>query len=146
LAKSTVQILLAEDFKPYRTLVSSLLTMNGYVQVICAEDGIEATEQARLRCPDLILMDIGLPKLNGLEAARRIRELVPAAKIVFLTQETDADVVQEAFELGAAGYVAKQKTRSDLLPALAAILEGGRFVSDGLADGRFAPKNGHHSP
>jgi len=143
LAKSTIRILLAEDFEPYRAMVISLLSGNSHFQVICAAtDGLEAAEQARLLGPDLILMDIGLPKLNGFEAARRIRELQPASKIVFLTQETDPDVVQEAFKLGALGYASKQKTRSDLLPALAAILEGKRFVSEGLAAGGYAPTNG----
>lgn len=73
------------------------------------------------------------PKLNGLEARRQIRDLVPSAKIVFLTQETDADVVTEAFSLGAWGYVLKQDTESDLLAALASVLEGQRFVSSGLS-------------
>jgi DNA-binding NarL/FixJ family response regulator len=143
LVKSRIQVLLAEDFQPYRAMVTSLLSADTHFQVICeTSDGVEAAEQARLLCPDVILMDIGLPNLNGLEAARRIREFLPAAKIVFLTQETDADVVQEAFHLGAAGYIFKQKTRSDLLPALAAILEGKRFVSEGFGDGQFVPRNG----
>jgi DNA-binding NarL/FixJ family response regulator len=136
-----IQILLVDDFAPYRTVITSLLAGNLHFQVVCeASDGLEASEKAKQLSPDLILMDIGLPKLNGLEAARRIRELLPTSKIVFLTQETDADVVREAFNLGAAGYVAKQRTRSDLLPALAAILQGKRFVSVGLA-GESAPAN-----
>lgn len=143
LTNSPIQILLAEDFVPYRTMVASLLSGSTHFRVICqASDGIEAAEQAQLLGPDVVLMDIGLPILNGLEAARRIREMVPAAKIVFLTQETDAGIVEEAFSLGADGYISKQKTRSDLLPALAAILEGKRFISEGLTAGRFAPKNG----
>lgn len=105
-------------------------------------DGLETAEQARLLGPDVILMDIALPNLNGLEAARLIREFLPSVKIVFLTQETDPDILQEAFNLGAAGCVFKQKMRSDLLPALAAILEGKRFVSEGFAEGQFVPRNG----
>jgi len=91
-------------------MVTCPLARNTHFQVICeVSDGIEAVEKARLLGPDVILMDIGLPKLNGLEAARRIRELLPASKIVFLTQETDADVVREALKLGAAGYVTEQR-------------------------------------
>jgi len=127
-----------EDFDCYRAVVTSLLAGNSRLEVICeASDGIEAVEKAGKLKPDLILMDIGLPKLNGLEAARRIQELVPPSKIVFLTQETDVDLVEEALNLGAAGYIVKQKASIDLLPGLAAILEGRRFVSDGLTGTRF---------
>lgn len=123
-------------------MVTLLLSAHTHFQVTCeTSDGVEATEQARLLGPDVILMDIGLPNLNGLEAARRIRASLPAAKIVFLTQETDSEIVQEAFNLGAAGYIFKQRIRTDLLPALTAILEGKRFVSEGFRDGQFVPRN-----
>ena len=129
-----IQVLLAEDFKPYRAIVASLLAGNPDLRVVCeASDGIEAVEKAKQLQPNLILMDIGLPKLNGLEAARRIHELVPSSKIVFLTQETDIDVVREALSLGAAGYIIKQRAGTDLIAGLAAIFEGRQFVSDGFA-------------
>lgn len=83
--------------------------------------------------PVLACHGIDLPKLNGLESARRICELVPSAKIVFLTQETDADVVAEAFGLAACGFVAKQDAQADLPAALAAVLQGKRFLSNGLS-------------
>lgn len=136
-----------DDFKPYRTVVTSLLAGHAPFQVICeASDGLEAEEKAKQLAPDLILMDIGLPKLNGLEAARRIRELMPTSKIVFLTQETDADVVREAFNLGAVGYVVKQRTSNDLLAALTAVLQGKRFISVGLDGNESAPANDRHNP
>jgi len=84
-------------------------------------------------------MDIGLPKANGLEAARRIHDLVPLAKIVFLTVETDVDVMEEAFRVGGWAYVLKQQADTDLLAALAAVLQGRQFVSSGL-DGDFTAK------
>lgn len=88
------RILLVEDFKLQRSLTAGLLGKNSEVKVICeAEDGPEAVAQAQQFRPDIILMDIGLPSLNGLEAARQISALLPSAKIVFLTQETDVDVV-----------------------------------------------------
>jgi len=96
-------------------------------------DGLEAVRRAEELNPDLILLDIGLPTLNGLEAARQIRKVAPASKIVFLTQETSADVMQEALILGARGYVVKIKAGIDLLAAVEAVLEGRRFVSDGLS-------------
>jgi DNA-binding NarL/FixJ family response regulator len=77
----------------------------------------------------LILLDIGLPSLNGIEAARQIRKLVPESKIIFLTQESSADVVQEALSLGARGYVMKTMAGSQLLTAVEAVHLGKTFVS-----------------
>ena len=136
---STVRILLVEDFIPYRTLVISLLGGNPAWQIIGkASDGQEAVEKAQQLHPDLILLDIALPKLNGLEAARRIRGLVPASKIVFLTQQTSAEFMEEALSLGAWGYIVKQQAANDLLEGLTKVLQGKRFVSRGLGGNEFA--------
>jgi DNA-binding NarL/FixJ family response regulator len=97
-----------------------------------ASDGVAPVRQAEELKPDLILLDIGLPRLNGLQAAREIRKLSPDSKIIFVSQESSPDVVQEALSLGALGYVAKTRAASDLLAAVEAVLEGRRFVSSGL--------------
>jgi DNA-binding NarL/FixJ family response regulator len=94
-----------------------------------ASDGLEAVQKAVELKPDLILLDIGLPTLNGIEAARRIRKLVPESKIIFLSQETCADVVQEALSFGAKGYVLKAMAESELLTAVETVLLGKTFVS-----------------
>jgi DNA-binding NarL/FixJ family response regulator len=83
--------------------------------------------------PDLILLDIGLPGLNGIEAARRIRTLSPQSRILFVSQESSADVIEEAMNSGALGYVVKTQAASDLLAAVEAVREGRTFVSNGLA-------------
>ena len=102
----------------------------GDLQVIGeVSDGLEAVQQAVELQPDLILLDIGLPSLNGIEAARQIRKLIPESKIIFLTQESSADVVQEALSLGARGYVVKTMAESELLTAVEAVLLGKTFVS-----------------
>jgi len=124
---TTTRILLAEDFQPFRAFVTALLNGNEYV-LYEASDGLEAIEKAQELQPDLILLDIHLPKLNGFEVAHRLREVVPSSKIVFLTLENSAEILQEALNLGA-GYVAKMQARTDLLAALAAVLQGDRFVS-----------------
>ena len=94
-----------------------------------ASDGLVAVEKAQELKPDVILMDIGLPGLNGIDAARRIRELTPKVKIIFVTQESSPEVVQEALDLGAQGYVLKADIETDLVPALYAAIQGKRFIS-----------------
>jgi DNA-binding NarL/FixJ family response regulator len=100
------------------------------LQVICeVSDGLEAVQKAQELQPDLILLDIGLPGLNGIEVARKIRKLVPQSKILFVSQESSADVIKEALSLGAMGYVIKARAASELLAAVDAVRTGGRFVS-----------------
>ena len=82
--------------------------------------------------PDLIVLDIGLPKLNGIEAARRIRQLSPNSKILFLSQNNDLAVVQAALGTGALGYVYKMNAQKELLSAVDAVLLGKQFVGSGL--------------
>jgi DNA-binding NarL/FixJ family response regulator len=119
-----------DDFKPYRGLVSHLLSAKKGLQIICeVADGLQAVQKAQELQPDLILLDIGLPGLSGIEAARRILKLAPQSKILFLTQETSPDVMREAINLGGCGYVIKSRAVSDLLTAVDAALRGERFVS-----------------
>ena len=97
-----------------------------------ASDGLEAVRQAQELQPDLILMDIGLPKLNGIEAAFRIHQIHPNAKILFASQNEDADVVRAALNNGAHGYVLKADAKNELLAAVEEVIRGGRFVSERL--------------
>jgi DNA-binding NarL/FixJ family response regulator len=128
----TTKILAAEDFEPYQQLVLSILRSHPELEVVAsASNGLEAVEKARELRPDVILMDIGLPGINGLEAARRICQLLPESKIIFLTQESSPEVVQEAMRLGACGFVLKTLAESDLLTAIQAALKGHKFFSDG---------------
>ena len=131
--QSPVRVLVVEDLAPSRQLICSTLTKRPELQIICeACDGLEAVRRAEELKPDLILLDIGLPSLNGIEAARQIRKLAPESKIVFVTQESSPYVVQEALSLGALGYVLKTRVGSDLLPAVDAVRQGRHFVSSGL--------------
>jgi DNA-binding NarL/FixJ family response regulator len=125
-----VRILLVEDFQPFRKLIRTLLDGKPGLQIIAeVADGQEAVHRAAELKPALILLDIGLPSLNGLDAARQIRELSPDSKILFVSQEFSPKVVQEAMNLGASGYVLKPRLASDLLPAVDAVLRGKIFVS-----------------
>jgi DNA-binding NarL/FixJ family response regulator len=126
---SLLRVLVVEDFAPFRQFVCSTLGKRPDLQVICeASDGLEAVQKAKELKPDLILMDIGLPTLNGIEAARRISKVSPESKIIFLTQECSADVVQEALSLGARGYVLKTRAVGELLTAVEAVISEKQFV------------------
>jgi DNA-binding NarL/FixJ family response regulator len=126
----SVRVLVVEDFAPFQRSICSILSSRKRLQVICeVADGAEAVQKAEELKPDLILLDIGLPTLNGIEAARKIRKRVPESKIIFVSQESSADVVQEAFNSGALGYVVKINAASELLVAVEAVLRGERFVS-----------------
>jgi DNA-binding NarL/FixJ family response regulator len=126
-------ILLVDDFEPWRRFVAS--TFKHTLHFIReASDGLEAVQRAQELQPDLILLDIGLPKLNGIEAARQIRKIAPQSKILFLTGNNSPDIVAEALSLGAKGYVVKSDAGSDLLAAVEAVLHGEQFLSARLAD------------
>jgi DNA-binding NarL/FixJ family response regulator len=123
------RVLVVEDFAAFRQFISSILAKRRDLQIVSeASDGLEAVQKAVALKPDLITMDIGLPTLNGLDAARQIRKLVPQSKIVFLSQESSIEVVQEALSVGASGYVAKINAGTDLLAAVETVISGKKFV------------------
>ena len=130
---SLIRVLVVEDFDPFRQFICSTLRKRPGLQVICeVSNGLEAVQKAEELKPDLILLDIGLPGLNGIEAARQIRQFATQSKIIFVSQESSPEVVQEALSLGAWGYIVKPRAASDLVVAVEAVLEGRRFVSSGL--------------
>ena len=107
-------------------------------QVIAeASDGSEAVQKAEELKPDLIVLDVGLPNLSGIEAARRIRQRSPNSEIIFLSQNSDLDVVRAALGTGALGYVRKTDAGRELLPAMDAVLRGMQFVSSSLKGHEF---------
>ena len=130
---SFLSVLVVEDYEPFRRFICSLLGKRPGLQIVGeASDGLQAVEKAQELQPDLILLDIGLPTLDGIEAACRISRLVPSAKVLFVSQNSDADVVIAALSNGAKGYVRKENALTDLLAAVDAVLRGDRFVSRGL--------------
>jgi len=127
---STIRVLVVDDYEPFRRFLCSVLGKNPALQIVGeVSDGLDAVQKAEELKPDLILLDIGLPTLNGIEVARRIRRLIPESKIIFVSQESSPEVIQVALNLGAWGFVVKTKAGSDLVAAVEAVLLGKRFVS-----------------
>jgi DNA-binding NarL/FixJ family response regulator len=135
---SSSRVLVVEDYEPFRRFVCSTLGDRPELQVICeASDGLEAVNKAEDLQPDLILLDVGLPTLSGIEVARQIRKLSPKSKILFVSQESSVDVVREALGLGARGYVVKTDAGSELLEGVDAVLRGDQFVGKRFAGHDF---------
>jgi DNA-binding NarL/FixJ family response regulator len=131
---ASTRILFVDDCKAWRRVVITLLESYTDWQIIWeAEDGFEAVQKTKELQPDLILLDIGLPKLNGLEAARQICAIAPRPKILFLSEILYRDVMHEALRIGAQGYVLKSDAAHDLLPAVEAVIAGKQFVCSRFA-------------
>jgi CheY-like chemotaxis protein len=142
-----VRVLVVDDYEPLRRFVCSTLRKIQDMQVIGeAEDGLEAVRKAEELKPDLIVLDIGLPTLSGIEVARRIRKLRPECKILFMSQVSSADVAQAAFSLGAMGYVVKAYAGGELLAAVEAVCKGRYFVSKGLSSDNWTWPTGAQAP
>jgi DNA-binding NarL/FixJ family response regulator len=132
---------MADDFEGWRRQVRSLFRARPRWEVIAeAVEGSEAVQKAEELKPDLIVLDLGFPKLNGIEAARRTRQLSPSSKIIFLSQHNSPDIVQEALSTGALGYVRRSDAQRELLPAMDAALRGKRFVSSSLEGREFTDR------
>ena len=140
-----VRILVVDDYEPWLRFTRSVLENETEVQFVGeASDGLEAVQQAQQLQPDLILLDLGLPILNGIEAARRIRGVCPVSKVLFISENRSPDIVEEALSTGARAYVVKSAAGSELLPAIKAVLQGQQFVSDSLVNHNFSePSNDH---
>ena len=132
-----VRVLLADDYAPWRHCVSSLILKHRDWEIIGeVGDGVEAVQKTEELKPDLVLLDLSLPKLNGIEAENRIRQIAPAAKIIFITAYCDSDALQTVLRNQAEGYVLKWEITRQLLPAVEVVLAGGTFVSRQLTHPR----------
>ncbi|MGC1449982.1 MAG: response regulator transcription factor [Candidatus Sulfotelmatobacter sp.] len=109
-----VRVLVVDAFEPFRRFLRSMLRNRPDVEFVGeVSDGLEAVRKPEELRPDVILLDIGLPSLNGLAAARQIRRLLPKSQIVFVSQESSADVIEAALSIGAVGYVVKTSNPAD---------------------------------
>jgi DNA-binding NarL/FixJ family response regulator len=142
-ASESVRVLVVDDHEPWRRFICSTLEKQPQLQVIgSVTDGLDAVQKARELTPDLIVLDIGLPNLNGIEAARRIRKVSPETRVLVVSQNHLAESTESAFRVGALGYVVKSHAATELLPAVDAVLQGRRFVSAFLTGSRSSrPKS-----
>ena len=130
---SVRRVLIVEDFEPFRQILCALLRRRADVRIVGeASDGLDAIAQAKALRPDIVVLDINLPRLSGIDAAVQIHSAVPDAKLLFVTNEPSLEVVHQAFSTGAHGYVYKPRVHRDVLAVLEAILDGARFISGGL--------------
>ena len=125
------RVLVVDDFEPWRRHIESTLEENSRWQIVGeAVDGPDAIEKAANLRPDLILLDVGLPTLNGIEAARRILAHDPNLKILFVSEHQSWEIAEAALCTGARGYICKSDSGRELSPAMDAIIDGGRFVAE----------------
>jgi DNA-binding NarL/FixJ family response regulator len=134
---AVVRVLVADDVEGWRRLVSSILRTEPF-EIICeASDGLMAIQLAERLQPTIVLLDIGLPRANGISVGREIRKLAPQTKVVFVSQESDHDIVSAALKLGACGYVLKLDAAQELVAAIHSVIRGKKFVSSSLARHAF---------
>ena len=123
-----LRILVADDFAEWRVRIHSILQSNPQLQVIGeACNGLQAVQKAAELLPDIVLLDIGMPILNGIEAAIQIREVSPGTRVIFVTQENDSDIRTAALAAGAEQYLVKANAARELLPAVEAALGDGHY-------------------
>ena len=124
------KVLLVDDHAIIRQGLCSLLEKQPDIEVVgSVEDGQALLAAAKALKPDVILLDISMPRLNGIDAARRLRKILPSARLIFLTMHAGADYVTEAFRAGAMGYLLKRAAASELLTAIHTVLKGNYYVS-----------------
>ena len=139
-----INILVVDDFLPWHEFVVEMFESEDADSNIFsfAVDGWEAVQKAQELQPDLILMDISLPVMDGFEAARKIRALSPRSKILFVSERRSREYIQAALDAGASGYILKSDANSDLFQGIAAALGDQQFISRSLKDWRKSSDSG----
>jgi two-component system NarL family response regulator len=137
---SSIRILVVDDHEVVRRVICSLLSSDPALDVVCqSADGEGAVEKAEELQPDLVLLDISLPGISGIEAGRRIRKVSPDSYIIFLSQHDSLQMVKDALRVGGHGYVTKMDAGAELLKAIRTVSEGKRFVSQRIVSQGWKP-------
>jgi DNA-binding NarL/FixJ family response regulator len=132
---SVIRILVVDDWPEWQRFLQTKLAAECDFQIVgLANNGLEGVGQAAELQPDVVLMDLNMPVLNGLDATRRIREISPRSRVLFLSENRSDDVIWAAFESGAEGYILKSDSGSDLVAGIQALLENRQFLSSSLRE------------
>jgi DNA-binding NarL/FixJ family response regulator len=130
-----LRVVLAEDHPIFREGLRALVVSGmGYEVVGEAEDGLNVVDLCRTCVPNLVLMDLSLPRMNGIEASERIKSLCPETKILVLTVHMDEEYIAAAFQAGVDGYVLKDANRSEIIAAISAVVAGKPYLSPGVSE------------
>jgi DNA-binding NarL/FixJ family response regulator len=136
-----IRVLVVDDHKDWRKLIFSLLQEDPAFEIVGeALDGVRAVQMADEMQPMVILLDIGLPRLNGIQAGAWIQKLAPDAKIIFVSQEFDPEIIDAAMRINAAGFVLKSDIAGALIPAVHAAIRDEKFMSNELVRSLFRDK------
>ena len=136
---SSVRVLVVDDHAGVRNMICSLLSQDPTHVIFQTANGEDAVKKADQLQPDLVLLDIGLQGMTGLEAARQISKISPQTKIIFLSQHDSLHMANEALKIGGHGYVSKMDAGSELLGAIQTVREGNRFVSQRIVAQGWTP-------
>ncbi len=128
----TLRVILADDNGPVRRSLKALLEREGFAVVGEAADGEEAIIVAQKQRPDVVLLDLSMPRLNGIEATRQIRKLIPEARTIILTVHRDYHYVAQALEAGVDGYILKSRAVEELAKGVNQVVMGKHFLGRGL--------------
>ena len=132
---SVIKILVVDDFAPWHCFVQTVFETEPDLKIsAAATNGLEAIHRVKDCQPDLVLMDLCMPSMNGLECVRQIRAVSPCSKVLFVSGHGDPELIRAALEAGASGYVLKTDSVNDLISGVRAVLEGREFVSRSLAN------------
>jgi DNA-binding NarL/FixJ family response regulator len=135
MAKSKTKVIIVEDHKLFREGLKSILSDKAGLEVVGeAGDGLEAIRTVKKCQPDIILLDLSMPKMNGISVMREIKSQFPEIKIMALTIHESDQYVLEAFEAGADGYCLKDAGRNELMVAVDSVLQGKRYISPSISD------------
>ena len=130
----TIRVLLADDHTIVRDGLRALLEAERDIQVVGdAADGRDAVRQTAQHCPDVVLVDIAMPELNGIEASRQIREVCPSAQVIILSMHSTAEHIFQALHAGARGYLLKESAGKEVIAAVRAVHAGRRYLSQKIS-------------
>ena len=143
---SNIRVLIAEDHRTVREGLEMILKAQPDIEVVGeAGDGQAAIDMAKALNPDIVIMDVSMPQLNGLKATRELQRCLPQVKVLTLTRHKDDGYLQQLLRAGVSGYVLKQSSSTELLQAIRAIAAGGQYVDSALTHrvvGGFVEKSG----